>query len=232
MSLMQPVASLALRELWYSFRLLLVIVCFVGAGALAALVPGSPGELLDRLAAALAVAAAVAAMAAAGALAGERRRGSAGWLLSCGVPRRALLAGWYLALVTPLALGLVASGTLGWLAVSGRETTPPPLAYVLALAAVAAAALAGLAFGALVAAWLSPMRAAAVALAACAAVAALALLVPVAAPYLPAAGPLAVAALPEASRPVGDALRATGIGLAFTAALLAMARVAWERTDL
>lgn len=227
-----PVAWLAVRELWYSFRLLLVIVAFVGAGALAALVPGSPADMLDRLAAALAVAGAIAATAAAGALAGERRRGSAAWLVTRAVPRHALLAGWFLALVAPLALGLAASGMLGWLAVAGRETAPALNAYLLALVAAGAAALAGQAFGALVAAWLSPMRAAAAALVACAAVAAVALLVPVAAPYLPAAGLLAVAALPEASRPVGDALRATGISLAFTAGLLALARIAWERTDL
>lgn len=227
-----PVAWLALRELWFSFRLLLVIVGFVAAGALAALLPGSPAEMLDRLAAALTVAAAVTATAAAGALAAERRRGSAGWLVSRAVSRRTVLAGWYLALATPVALGLAASGVLGWLAVAGRETAPGLLPYALAMVAVGAATLAGLAFGALVAAWLPPIRAAAVVLVACAAVAAAALLFPFAAPYLPAAGLLAVAALPDAGRPVSDALRATGVSLAFSAGLLVLARVAWERTDL
>lgn len=232
MTLTIPVAWLALRELWYSFRLLLVVVAFVIGGAVAALLPGSPSDVLDRLAVALAGAVALTSAAAAAALAAERRRGSAGWLVARAVPRRALLAGWYVALLAPVAGGLVACGVLGWLTIAGRETAPSLVSYVLALVAVGASALAGLAFGALAAAWLPPLRAAAAALAACVAVAAIALLAPVAAPYLPAAGLLAVAALPEAGRPVADALRATGIGLAVSGGLMLLARMAWERADL
>ena len=68
------VARLAWRELWITFRMLLVLVAFVGVGALVVLVSGSPRAIFERAAigagAATVVVAAVTRSASAGAPAG------------------------------------------------------------------------------------------------------------------------------------------------------------------
>jgi hypothetical protein len=58
------VAWLALRELWMSFRPLVVLVVTVGAGAVVVLLPASPAVTVGRLAVGLGLATVVTAAAA------------------------------------------------------------------------------------------------------------------------------------------------------------------------
>lgn len=232
MSLTVTVARLAIRELWISFQLLLVLGAFVAAGAAAALLPDAPAVTIDRLAAGLGVASALASASAAGAIASHRRRGIAGWLVSRAVPRGALLAGWFVAVAVPVVVGMAAAAVLGWLAVAGAATAPQPMSLALALAAVGVGALAGVALGLALGATMPPLLAAVVTLLACGAIALVSLAVPWAAAYLPGAGHVALAALPDGARPVATAVRAAGTGLLLVAVLLVAARAALGRADL
>lgn len=226
------ITRLAIRELWISFQLLLVLSAFVAAGALVALVPGAPAVTLDRLAAGLGIAAAIASASGAGALASQRQRGVGGWLVSRAVPRRTLLHGWFLALGLPVLIGTVAAAVLGWLAVAGAATGPDPLPFGLAVAAVGAGSLAGLALGLAMGAVLSPVPAALGALVVCGAVAVVSLALPSAAEFLPGAGHVALAALSDVGRPLALAVRAVGTSVLLIAVLLVLARAALDRADL
>ncbi len=56
---------------------------------------------------------------AAAALSGERRRGSAGWLVIRAVPRPVILLGWFAAFVLLVVVGLLPAAALVWLTVVG-----------------------------------------------------------------------------------------------------------------
>lgn len=232
MSLIVTVAWLALRELWISFRLLVVVTAFVAAGAVVALAPAAPSETLDRLAAGLAIASGIASAAAAGALASHRRRGVAGWLVSRAVPRGALLNGWLLAMAVPALVAVAMAAALAWLAVAGAPGAPAPIPFGLSVVAAAAGSLAVLVLGLAMGAWLPPLPAALLALAACGAVALVSVAQPPAAAWTPAAGHMALAALSDDGRPVATAIRAAGTSLVLLAVLLVVARALLDRADL
>jgi len=226
------VARLATRELWMTFRLLLVLIVSVGAGAVVGLLPARLPETMARLAAGLGLAIAVAAAVAAWSLAEERVSGRAGWLVTRSVARSTYLAGWYFALVLVPAIGLAAGALLGWLAIPGGAVTVAALEYLSVFLAVATTLGATVALGLLAGALLRPPAAMIVTLVICAGAAAGAILAQEPAAWLPG-GPLLLLARVAGSDPVtADALRAAGIGLALTAAVLVACRIALERTDL
>ena len=87
MSQAATVTRLALREMWITFRLLLALVAFIGAGAIVALLPAAPSVALERLALGFGIATAVTSGIAAWSVADERSSGRAGWLVARSVTR-------------------------------------------------------------------------------------------------------------------------------------------------
>jgi len=222
------VTRLAVRELWITFRMLVMLTAFVGAGAVAALMPGAPVEILRRLALGLAAATAVTAGIVAWSFAEERASGRAGWLVTRSVPRGTYLLAWFVAAGVLALLGLAAAATLGWLAVAVVATIEPgPFAAVVA--AIGADIAAAISLGLLLAALSRPMLASIAAVASCALVAA------TAASAAPAGGVVAHGLLVGVG--AGDevlpaAFRAAGIGLVLASVLLVLARLAMARADL
>ncbi|HEX5579590.1 MAG TPA: hypothetical protein VFY43_07995, partial [Candidatus Limnocylindria bacterium] len=160
------VTGLALRELWISYRLLLGVGILILAALPGAVLPHTTPVLaltplespLTWFAIGLALALAAIGGMAAAALAGERRRGSAGWLVIRAVPRPVILLGWFAAFGVLLALGLVPAATLVWLTVAAptsdlADTWPFVAPLLGAWAAGAAAIGVGLLLGALLAPW-------------------------------------------------------------------------------
>ena len=232
MSQATTVARLATRELWMTFRLLLVLIVSVGAGAVVGLLPARLPETMGRLAAGLGLAIAVAAAVAAWSLAEERVSGRAGWLVTRSVARSTFLAGWYFALVLVPAIGLAAGALLGWLAIPGGAVTVAPLEYLSVILAVATTLGAAVALGLLAGALLRPRAAMIVTLVICAAAAAGAIVAQEPAAWLPGGSLLLLARVAGSDPVMADALRAAGIGLALTAVVLVACRIALERTDL
>jgi hypothetical protein len=226
------VAWLALRELWMSFRLLVVLVAHVGAGAVVGLLPAAPAETLARLAAGLGLAAAVTAAITAWTMADERLSGRTGWLVTRAVSRGTYLAGWFGALALVTMVGVAAAGVLGWLALGGGGHRVDPSAFVATMVAVAATSAAAAALGILCGCLLRAPAAVLAAVAACVVAGGAAWLATASAPWLPGGAVLLLSSMagPEPAFP--DALRAAGIGLALSSALLITARVALERADL
>jgi hypothetical protein len=226
------VAWLALRELWMSFRLLVVLVVTVGEGAVVVLLPASPAVTVGRLAVGLGLATVVTAAVAAWSMADERLAGRAGWLVTRSVPRGSYLAGWFAALALVAGVGIAAAGILGWLAIGDATLGGDAPDFAATIVAVAATAAAAGALGLLCGSLLRPAGAILAAVTACFVAGAVAWLASAAAPWLPGGAHLLLArvAVPEPVLP--DALRAAGIGLALSAALLVAARLALERTDL
>lgn len=225
------VAWLALRELWISYRLMLVLAGFVATGAVVALAPVGDRDQLLRLALGFAASAAVTGVVSAWSLAAERRRRRAAWLVGRGISRASIVRGWFVALAVVVAVGLVPSATLAWLALlPGRPAEG--VAYVATIGAIGCGVLGVVAFGHLAGAILPPAVAAIVVLAACGAVAAATLLAPQAAAYLPSAGYLVLIELADTARPIARALAGAGIALATAGALLVLATAAFERVDL
>jgi hypothetical protein len=226
------VAWLATRELWMTFRLLLLLIVSVGAGAVVGLLPAPLPQTMPRLAAGLAIAITVAAAVAAWSLAEERVSGRAGWLVTRSVARSTYLIGWYVALLLVPLIGIATGIGLGWLAVPTGSTAVAPGEYLAVaaavLAALAAAVGAGLLFGAL----LRPRVAMLAVIVVCAAFAGAAIGLPQAAPWVPGSGLVLLSRVSGAEPVTADALRAAGIGLALAAVVLAGARLALERTDL
>jgi hypothetical protein len=225
------VARLALRELWISYRLMLVLAGFVATGAIVALVPVNAEDQLNRLAFGFAVAGAVAGIVSAWSLASERRRRRAGWLVGRGVPRASIVSGWFAALALAVVAGLVPSAVLAWLALLPAGPSEA-VAYAAAVGAVGCGVLAVVAFGQLVGAILPPLGAVTAVILFCAAVAAASTLAPQAATYLPSAGYVVLANLADTARPVARAFAGGGVVLATTGALLLLATAAFERVDL
>ncbi|HYI67797.1 MAG TPA: hypothetical protein VEW95_12820 [Candidatus Limnocylindrales bacterium] len=219
---------LAVRELWISFRLLLLLAAYVGTGAVVALLPAAPSTVLVRLAIGVAAAMVVGAAIAGWSLSRERALGRAGWLATRSIPRGTILVGWFAALTLVSMLGIAAAGGLGWLAASAPGAQLDPLAFGLTFAAIACGALGLLALGLLVGTLLRPVAAAAVAAVAGVSLAAAAW---VADPRV--ASPLELLTqLPQLPSPISVALQGAGAGLAVAALLLLLARVVIDRVDL
>jgi hypothetical protein len=226
------VARLATRELWMTFRLLIVLIVSVGAGAVVGLLPARLPETMARLAAGLSLAIAVAAAVAAWSLAEERVSGRSGWLVTRSVPRSTYLAGWYFALVGVPTIGLATGALLGWLAIPGGSVTVTPLEYVAVFLAVATTLAAAVALGLLAGAIVRPRVAMVLTIAVCAAAAAATIAAQEPAEWLPGGSLLLLARVTGSDPVLGDALRAAGIGLALTAVIIVACRIALERSDL
>jgi hypothetical protein len=231
--------GMALRELWISFRLLLVLGAFLLAGLPAALLPpvlspdlaGAPPDPLAWLAVATAAALALAAAVAAATLATERRRGTAAWMAARAVSRSTIALSWFAAFALVIVVGLVPLAMVAWL-VFGPFLLGEAGALVAATAASACAGCAALAIGLLAGAVLPRWPAAAAA-----ALAGAILLVPPAfgqaGPWwLPSDGLRVLAELDTATRPVADSLRAAGAALGLAAVVLVGMVVTFERADL
>lgn len=243
MSRLLTVTGLALRELWISFRLLAAVGAVVISALPAALISGVPSGSVGNdwtplrlfavgLAAALAVVAALAAIA----LAGERRRGTIGWLVSRSVPRSLVVLGWFSAFAIVLLLGLAPAGLLVWSTLGGAtESLGGPLTLAMPLLAAWAAGAAAVAVGLMLGSRLPGLAAGLVTL-----VLAGAALVPAAAgmaPDLatspsPAAGLAVLGVLLEATRPIADSLRSAGLSMVIAAAVLVLGAAALGRADL
>jgi ABC-type transport system involved in multi-copper enzyme maturation permease subunit len=222
------VTRLALRELWISFRLLLLLAAYVGAGAAVALLPAAPSTVLVRLAIGVAAAMVAGAAIAGWSLSRERALGRAAWLATRSIPRGTILVGWFAALTLVSMLGIAAAGVLGWLAASAPGARLDPVAFGLTFAAIACGALGLLALGLLVGTILRPGAAAAVAAVAGISLAGAAW---VADPRV--ASPLELLTqLPQLPSPISVALQGAGAGLAVAALLLLLARIAIDRVDL
>jgi ABC-type transport system involved in multi-copper enzyme maturation permease subunit len=237
------VTGLALRELWISFRLLVAVALLIVAALPTALLPNAPQDLvggewtsLQLAAIGLAVALALVAGLAAGALAGERRRGTIGWLVSRSVPRAVVMLGWFGAFALVLLLGLAPAGALLWLTLgSATEALGGPAALAIPLLASWAAGLAAVALGLVLGSLLPGVPAALVTsvLVGLALVPGAAGLAPdLAASPAPAAGLAVIAGLLEASRPIADSLRSAGASLVGAAAALVLGAAALGRADL
>jgi hypothetical protein len=222
------VTRLAVRELWISFRLLALLVAYVGVGALVALLPAPAATILARLSVGLTVAMIVGAGIAADALSTERVLGRAGWLVTRSITRGTVLVGWFLALAGVTLVGLGAAAMLGWLAATASLPTLQPTPYAAVVGGVAAIGLAAVAMGLLLGVMLPPLPAMVTAVVVGVVVAGVSHLV------LPA-GVVPLTALGELAtldRPVGIGMQGAGIGLAVTAVMLVLARVAIGRMDL
>lgn len=222
------VTRLALREMWISFRLLLLLAAYIGAGAAVALLPAPPSAVLVRLAIAVGGAMVAGAAIAGWSLSRERALGRAAWLATRSIPRGTILAGWFIALALISILGIIAVGLLGWLAASAPSGRMDPLAFGVTFVAIGCGAIGLLALGLLFGTLLRPTAAALVAAIACAAL--------VGAPWLAAPRiviPIeALAELPRLASPVSVAIQGAGAGLALAAFMLLAARVAIDRADL
>ena len=226
------VARLATRELWMTFRLLLMLLASIGAGAIVSLLPAPLPEAIARLAAGFGLAIAVAAAVAAWSLAEERLSGHAGWLITRSVARSTYLFGWYGALLLVAGAGLAGGALLGWVAVPPGSRGIDATEYVAVIVAVAATYGLALAVGLLAGALLRPRGATILTFALCAAATLAVVLVPDAAAWLPGGALVVLARVTEAEPVLDEALRAAGIGLALAAAVLVGCRLALERTDL
>ena len=222
------VTWLALRELWITFRLLILLAVYVAAGAAVALLPAPLSTTLVRLAIGVAAAMVAGAAIAGWSLSRERTLGRAAWLATRSIPRRTILVGWFAALTSVSIMGIVAVGVLGWLAASAPGSSLDPFAFGLTFAAIACGAIGLLALGLLVGTLLRPLAAAIVAAAAGVGLGAL---VWVAVPRV--AIPVeALAQLTQLASPISVAIQGAGAGLAAAAILLLLARVLIERIDL
>ena len=232
MSQVGAIGWLAVRELWISFRLLVLLVAFIGVGAAVALLPAPLPVTLGRLAVGMAVASLVGAAVAAWSIAEERVRGRAAWLVTRSVPRSSILGGWWSALGITALLGTAAAAVLGWLAASAVALRFPTDAFAAIGVAVAASALVAMTVGIVAGLLLPPRAAAAVAVFTCAAIGLVAWVVPGAAPWVPGSALVSLATLGESARPLALAWREAGAALVAAAILLVAARGLIERIDL
>jgi ABC-type transport system involved in multi-copper enzyme maturation permease subunit len=216
------------RELWVSFRLLLLLAAYVGAGAAVTVLPAAAPIVLARLSVGVGAAVTFGAAIAAWSLSRERTLGRVGWLTTRSVSRGTILIGWFVALALVSLAGIVVAGALGWLAVSTPSARLDPYAFAMTFAAVASASLALLALGLALGALLRPLVAALGAAAASFAI----LAIPWAAAPRIATPVEALAHLPELERPLSVAAQGAGVGLALAAVLLLAARLALSRVDL
>jgi hypothetical protein len=232
MSQAATVTRLALREMWITFRLLLVLVAFIGAGAVVALLPPARAVALERLALGFGIATAVTSAISAWSVADERSSGRAGWLVARSVTRATYLRGWFAALAGVALVGIGAGALLGWMAASNVLASLDLAGYILAVAAVSGTVMAAIALGIAAGSLAAPRVAAAVAVLVCGVVGAISVLLPGWSDVGPGAAYLALARAAGPDPVLALALKATGIGLMLAAILLIAARMAMERAEL
>ncbi|HEX7172378.1 MAG TPA: hypothetical protein VF365_07220 [Candidatus Limnocylindria bacterium] len=232
MSQASVVTRLAVRELWITFRLMLLLVAFVGTGAAVALLPAALPVTMQRLAIGLGAATSLVAVIAAWSLADERLQGRAGWLVARSVPRGMLLGGWFVALWSVALSGLVAAAVLGWLAASGVSLRLDPGAFAVLIGGTASTVAAAVALGLLVGCVFRPAHAALVAILGCGATMVAAWLLPQAGGLVPGSAFLELASLTDGSVPVADAWRSAGAAFIAAGLLLALGRLALSRAEL
>lgn len=226
------VTRLAVRELWMTFRLLIVLVAFVGVSAVVVLVPAPPSTVLARLAAGLGVSTIIAAGVAGWSVAAERSAGRAGWLVTRSVARASLLAGWFCGIGLIVLSGILGAGLLGWLAVLGVPNRIDPAAFVLVLAAIVASAASAVAMALLAGALLPARVAGLISILAAGATAVATWAVAPADPRAPGSGFWLMTELTSHRATVADGLQASGSGLLLAGLILVLARIAFERADL
>lgn len=232
MSQAGAVTRLAVRELWITFRLLVMLVAFVGAGATVALLPAPLDVTMGRLAAGLSAATLLAAAVAAWSIADERVRGRAGWLVSRSVSRGTYLRGWFVAMTEITLAGVIGAAGLGWLAATGVALRLEPQGYVALAIATATTALAAVALGLVLGVLLRPRLAAITAVVTSAVVGLAAWLLPGADALLPGGALVALAGLSEGAVAQGPAWRMAGTALLVAGVLLVLGRVALDRAEL
>ena len=242
MSRLVAVAGLAVRDLWVSYRLLILVAGLLLAAlpaALQAALPQQAAPLTGRLepfAIGLAIALALTAGVAAWSLSAERSGGTAGWLVTRAVPRSVVVMGWFAAFAAVLLIGLLPSAVLVWLTLPLTEAQAiDPAGYAAAVAAAWAAGLAAVALGLLLGTMLEPLFAGAVALLAGGALLLPAVLGPLpelAMPPAPAAALVVLGDLQAAARPIADSLQSGGASLAAAGAILVLAAATMQRADL
>ena len=221
------------RELWISFRLLLILALPVIAGLVALYLSSDPDLTQPALALGMAAVAALSAGVTAAAWAMERRRGTAAWLSMRAVPRASILMAWFVGLAVPTLFGIAAGSVLVWLGTGALASPPLDAPAFAALAgAVAGAALLALAIGLVFGSFLRPLIAALAAVLGSGAVFAAGLLVVTEPPLVPTAGIGLMAQAADLVRPMADGLQALGLGLAMTGLLLGVALLLFDRVDL
>ncbi len=226
------VTRLAVRELWITFRLVVLLVSFVAVGTAVALLPAPLPVTMQRFAAGLGAATLLVGATAAWSIADERAHGRVGWLVTRSVSRGTFLGGWFVALGVIALAGLSAAGVLGWLAASSVSLRLEPLAYVGLVVAVTATVLAAVALGLLTGSLLGPRTAAVVTIILAAAFVGAAWIVSAQGGLVPGSAFLELAALTEGSRSLAEAWRAAGAALVAAGSLLVLARVALGRAEL
>lgn len=226
------VTWLAVRELWITFRLVVLLVAFVAVGAVVALLPAPLPQTMQRFSAGLGAATLLVAATAAWSIADERAHGRAGWLVTRSVPRGTFLRGWFVAVSAIALAGLAAAAVLGWLAASGVSLRLDPVAYAMLLGAVAATVAPAVAIGLLSGSAFGPRVAAVVSIVVSAGLVAAAWLLPVNGDLVPGAAFLELAALTEGTVAFAAAWRTAGVSLLFAALLLGLARLALSRAEL
>lgn len=231
MSQAATVTRLALRELWITFRLLVLLAAFVSGGAVVALLPAPPSVSAERLAFGFAGATVLTAAIAAWSVAAERTAGRTGWLVGRSVARGTYLVGWFTATAAVAWVGLAAGATLGWLALSPGVSLDAA-GFALVTFAIGMAVGAASALGLLGGALLPVVPAALVAAVACGILAVSAIVLPIPDGLHPAGGLGLLHRLGLPGSTDADGLRAAGIGLSLMAVLLAGARLALERAEL
>ena len=226
------VARLAVRELWISFRLFVIIAAFIAAGTLVALLPAPLPVAASRLAVGLAAATLMAAAVAAASIAEERRAGRAGWLVTRSLARPSLVAGWFVAVASIALVGLAGASLLGWLTFSSVTLRLEAGGFVSLAAGLAATLVAAVGLG-ILAGTVLPVRTAVVAtIVAATSAGALAWFVSPDPTLVPGGAFVALARISEPGTALGPGLRATGIGLGCAALVLAIGHVAVERAEL
>lgn len=226
--------ALDLRELWISFRLLLILGSLLASALAVVLASASTlaGHGSTTYAVALAAAAIVAAAAAAHAISADRRDGSAAWLAARAVSRSSLLLAWLAAFVPPLLLGLVASASVAWLTLSVElGSSLSPASFSLAVTGSAVGSLAAVSLGLMLGTLLPPWRAALLTGLLAVGAAVVTVLLP-ASTALPSGGFALLADLPSVDRPIGLALESIGSGLVAIGMLTAGAAAFMQQADL
>lgn len=239
MNRLRTLTWMAVRELWISFRLILVLGLPLLGGLLAIVVPPdlagvtAVGGAGFWYAVGASVAIAMTAGLSAYTLARERRRGTLAWMAVRAVPRSAVFVSWFVALGLLLAAGIVLGSVGAWLAALGRaEATPDAMPYAAAVGATIGAGLVAVGAGLLVGAFLPTLPALVLAVGLSAMVLAVAMGTAPGGLPSPTGGISLLAHLDGATRPVGEALRSAGAALGVTAILLVLAVMGLERSDL
>lgn len=226
------VTWLAVREMWITFRLVILLVVFIAIGAVVALLPASLPAVMQRLAIGFGAAALVIASVASWSLADERIHGRAGWLVTRSVARGTLLGGWFVALCAVGLTGTVAAGILGWLAARGVAPSLDPLEYGSWVGAVSATVVAAVALGLLTGTLARPRVAVLLAVLVGIASGVVAWLAPVPGGLVPGSAFVGLAAVTSGTSSVSTGWLAAGAALLAAAVLLGITRLSLERVDL